>query len=165
MTGQCFVSCQLDPLSWSSPSLNPTSSSSTAPPPRSLVLVCSVRVSVYALQVPIRKHPSGEPRYGLCQRLYSLKIRWLNMNRLHIFMKVLLIIWLMFLFGFLGGIWRYNRYKLVKRGLLKVVKSPSKSTHIKHQNKFSCYCWNGWCHMMDRFWRVVKMRVMPCHRL
>jgi hypothetical protein len=72
MTGQCFVSCQLDPLSWPSPSLNPTSSSSTAPPPRSLVLVCSVRVSVYALQVPIRKHPSGEPRYGLCQRLYSL---------------------------------------------------------------------------------------------
>ncbi len=72
MTGQCFVSCQLDPLSWSSPSLNPTSSSSTAPPPRSLVLVCSVRVSVYALQVPIRQHPSGEPRYGLCQRLYSL---------------------------------------------------------------------------------------------
>ena len=49
MTGQCFVSCQLDPLSWSSPSLNPTSSSSTAPPPRpsSLSALC-VPASVHA---------------------------------------------------------------------------------------------------------------------
>jgi hypothetical protein len=57
--GQCFVSCQQPPLSCCSSDLNPTSSSSTAPPPRLspyslLSLACSSSSRVIRFTVPLQ---------------------------------------------------------------------------------------------------------------